>query len=224
MADQFKIYLVNKAPSDRLFWCFLEKPEGLADETVYANSSTSLYVRSNDSGSNSFTIPVQFSGGASNSNEAVGLGTKIDAGSMNDVNLGDKIDITYFVPPPKQGPMLETKSGGGTADKIDLVTNAFDKQASEDQSWYPNQTFGIRTSSGLMGSTWSPTVNTTRKITPRLGFYVATGEFGENELMEYTELSNDSAELTPDSFSGINEATVTLNEDGTFTVTAGKPQ
>lgn len=80
MPTNYTIYLINQSSSTQTFWCFLARPQEVAsDPTVFANSSASLAIDSNDPATNSFTIPVQYVVAAGASNNAVGLNVKVNS-------------------------------------------------------------------------------------------------------------------------------------------------
>lgn len=225
MADEYKIYLVNNSPSTQIFWCFLEKPEQLAsDPLVFANSQANLQIESGQPGFNSFTIPVQYLVGASAGNEPVGSGVVVESSVINDASLKDQWYATYADVPPNQGPTMEKTGTASEDNTIEIKCNPFNKEKNEANNWYSNMSFGVQTPSGFIGMTWSPEPNKTKTLTPKLSFYVSVGSYGSNELVDFTTISNDAAEISvPDSFDAINETTVTYTETGEWIVTPGKP-
>jgi len=224
MTTNYTIYLVNQSSTTQTFWCFLTRPQELAsDPAVFANSSASLAIRSNDPATNSFVIPVQYVVGAGASNNAVGLNVQINSTISQNTDVGQVWDALYADVPPNMGPTLTPGSGGAPSNSLQIVTNAFDQGNNEANGWYSNQSFGIQTSSGFMGMTWSPSPNQTRTLTPKLSFYVSVGSFGDSELVDWTQVSNNAAQISvPTSFSA-NACTVTLLNNGTWSVTPGKP-
>jgi hypothetical protein len=225
MVDKYTIYLENKSASEQTFWCFLAAPEGLAaDPTVFANSSASLTVEPNYPGTNQFVIPVQYSIGAGASNKAVGLSVQINADAKQNVDLLSVWDAKYFTIPPKKGPILsQNKASKSPADTIRLVSNNFDRVKNDELEWYSNMSFGIKTESGFMGMTWAPNPEQTRTIKPILKFYVSTGDFGENQLAKWNDVSNKAAEIqVPRDFKN-SSCTVTYTSRGEWEVKAGRP-
>ncbi|WP_238542194.1 hypothetical protein [Sphingomonas sp. PAMC 26621] len=224
MATNYTIYLVNQSSTTQTFWCFLTPPAELAgDPNVFANSSASLAIPSNYPGTNSFTIPVQYSVGAGASNQAVGLDVEINSTISQQSSLTQVWDATYGTVPPKMGPNLTLSSSKVGANSLKIVTNAFPQDNNESKGWYANQSFGIESASGFMGMTWSPSPSQSRTLTPKLSFYVSIGSFGDSTLADWTQVSNEAALLTvPNSFKA-GAATVTLLNDGTWSVTPGKP-
>jgi hypothetical protein len=111
----------------------------------------------------------------------------------------------------------------GVPGKIGVVSNAFGKQSNEAQGWFSSLSFGIRTSAGFAGMTWSPDPNETRTLTPQLRFYVAGGSFSSNSLASWTTVSNKGAVVSvPTSFQR-NACTVTLTPNGSWSVSPGAP-
>ena len=221
--DNYTIYLVNKSANTQVYWCFLEPPKGLNDSGVFANSSTSLAVTPNYPGVNTFTIPVQYVLAAGASNHAVGLNIKIDSSITNDVNLKDVWEAEYATVPPNQGPNMTRTSTSSDDSTITYNSNKFDQVKNENASWFSSMTFGIQTNQGFIGMTWAPAPNSQRVITPKLNFYVATGKYGSNELADFTDISRTSAQIPLSKFERL-KATVTLEADGSWTVTPGAPK
>jgi hypothetical protein len=222
MADSYTIYVVNQSADLQTFWCFLAKPVGLDDEGVYANSSASIVVEPNYSGVNKFTIPVQYVLGVGAKNDAVGLNVQVESSNTRNAALNELWEANYFTPPPSRGPNI-AKTGTSSATTIAIETLPFDKTKEKEARWYSNQSFGIQTEAGFIGMTWSPSPKQVRTITPRLSFYVATGDFGSNQLASWTQVSVGQADVVvPDNFSG-KAATVTYLGDGSWSVTSGPP-
>lgn len=225
MATNYTIYLVNQSSSTQTFWCFLTRPAEIAsDALVYANSSASLAIDSNDQSTNSFTIPVQYVVSAGASNNAVGLGVQINSTITQDSDLTEVWDASYANVPPNKGPKLVLDSVNSVGpNSLKLVTNAFDQANNESLGWFASQSFGIQTDAGFVGMTWSPSPNQNRTLTPKLNFYIAVGGFGESTLADWTQVSNESAAVNvPGSFS-TGASTVTYLNNGKWKVTPGKP-
>jgi hypothetical protein len=218
----YTIYLKNEGSDGKNFWCFLEKPAGVPDKNVYANSSASLFVLPNYGGTNKFTIPVQYSLGAGSSNNAVGLGVQIDANIIKDAQLKQTWEAQYATIPPNQGPNLSLVQGTASPDNtIGLLSNDFNKVKNENGKWYSNMSFGIQTQNGFMGVTWSPSPNDGNTITPKFSFYIATGSFTSYELADIATISRQSAKIELSDFTNL-EATVTLTSTGTWLVQGGR--
>lgn len=224
MANQYKIYLVNQSSSTQTFWCFLTRPQEVAgDPTVFANSSASLAIDSNDPSTNSFTIPVQYVVGAGASNNAVGLNVKVDSTISQNSDLTQVWDAVYANVPPNKGPKLTLDSGTVGPNSLKIITNPFDQENNEANDWYANQSFGIQTAAGFMGMTWSPSPNQSRTLTPKLSFYINVGSFGSSTLADWTDVGNDAAVVSvPGSFSA-GACTVTLLNNGKWKIVPGKP-
>ncbi len=71
--------------------------------------------------------------------------------------------------------------------------------------------------------TWSPEPSETRVITPKFEFFVTTGSFGENELVSYSTVTVNTADVSLGDFDASNNVTVTLGADGTLTTSSGAP-
>lgn len=221
-ANEYTIYLVNNSATTQEFWCFLDRPEELVnDPSVFANSNTYLTVPARSPAINTFTIPIQYVAGAGASNKAVGLNIKVDSNITKHVELKDTWEINYA--PPRMGPEMQKTSTSSPEKTVSLKSNAFNRSDNEANGWFSNMSFGIKTSEGFMGMTWSPNPQTTRTLTPKFKFYVTTGTYGENELASWQTVSNHAAEISPRDFQH-NQATVTLTEDGSWKVTPGKPE
>jgi len=220
----YEIYLVNEGADAQNFWCFLQKPQGVPTSGVYANSSAMLSVLPNYQGTNSFTIPLQYKLGAGASNNAVGLDVKIDSSIIKDVSLEQLWEAKYANVPPNQGPQMNIVQGENSpAGTIGFMSNDFNKVNNEDNGWFSNMSFGIESSSGFMGLTWSPSPNVTNTITPKFAFYIATGSYTSNSLADITTISNTSAKVELSDFENL-EATVTLTASGNWIITPGKPK
>ncbi|CAB1275761.1 hypothetical protein [Candidatus Nitrosacidococcus tergens] len=224
MANQFKIYVVNDTSSIKDFYLFLAAPDELAgDSEVYANSNTFIKIKGNSRDqTNSFTIPIQFVFEVGASNRAVALNTRIDSSTPRDIQYGEQWQATYF--PPNQGPNLIKSGSTNNPKSVAIRTIPYDKDTDEGDGWFGSQSFGIKTSSGFAGMTWSPDPGETRTLVPKLEFYIATGTFGENVLADWTSVSSDPAIITEDDFSAGNtgEATVVRTKSGGWDVYTGK--
>ncbi len=230
MATEYTIYLVNNSLNKRNFWCFLARPEELeGDPNVFANSSTNLVVTSKASSQNKFTIPVQYVAGGGSSNRAVGSKIKVISTITTNAELKDTWEIDYTTMDDKcvskEGPDMKKLSDQKAPDgQISLKSNPFNQEQNENCKWFSSMSFGIQTQDGFIGMTWAPSPSVTRTLTPKLTFYVTTGEFGSNELASWTEISNDAAVIkVPDNFQNL-ETTVILTEDGKWKIIAGAPK
>lgn len=219
--SNYTIYLKNESNDAKDFWLFLEKPNGLSNNDVYANSSAYLSVYPNERGTNSIVIPTQYSLGAGASNKAVGLGVQIDSNVVVDAELKQTWEAHYASTPPKRGPNLNLVQGGSSDNSIILLSNTFDKAKNESENWYSNASFGIQTQIGFLGVTWSPYPNEQCLITPKLSFYIATGSFRSNELADLATISRRSAKVELSDFKNF-EVTVTLTSSGDWMVQPGR--
>jgi hypothetical protein len=227
MAAEYTIYLVNQSKQTKTFWAFLQPPDELkGNPNVFANSKINLDVDPNSPATNTFTIPVQYIAGGGSSNKAVGLGIKIDAFVSNNIELQETWEIDYVTVTEdcrgKKAPTMSKIDSPAPENMIALKSNAFDQSANEDCKWYSSMSFGIQTDNGFIGMSWSPSPNETRTLTPKLAFYVTTGDYGENELASWTEVANDAAVIELKDFKA-REATVILTSSGKFKVVPGKP-
>ncbi len=224
MPTNYTIYLINQSSTTQTFWCFLARPQEVAsDPTVFANSSASLAIDSNDPSTNSFTIPVQYVVAAGASNNAVGLNVKVNSTISRDSDLTQVWDATYADVPPNKGPKLVLNSDSVGPNSLKIISNPFAQDSNEALNWYASQSFGIETAAGFMGMSWSPSPNQSRTLTPKLSFYVSTGSFGASTLADWTQVSNDSAQVNvPGNFSA-GACTVTLLNNGKWKITPGKP-
>ncbi|PIF31491.1 hypothetical protein CLU81_1981 [Flavobacterium sp. 9] len=221
-STNYTIYLKNESSNNQNFWAFLERPEGLSNKSVYANSSAFLSVDSNDRGINSLAIPLQYSLGAGAAEQPVGLGVQIDSSIILRANLKETWETRYATIPPRQGPNLNTVQGHQTPDNsISLITNSFDKAKNEDGKWYSNSSFGIQTEMGFLGVTWSPSPDDQCTITPKFSFYIATGNFSSYELADLETISRKAAKIELSDFRN-QEVTVTLTNRGQWIVESGK--
>ncbi|WP_208729729.1 hypothetical protein [Corallococcus exercitus] len=225
MATQYTIYLVNNGASSKVFWGFLQPPQELAAQSgVFANSSASLEVAPNVGPQvNKFIIPVQYVVGAGASNKAIGLRTQVISDFSQDTELGQGWLANYATAPPNKGPLIEKGENPNEGSKILIASNKFNQEQNEANSWFSNMSFGIQTSSGYMGMTWSPAPNEKRTLSPKLNFYVTTGSFGSNQLADWTDVNSQAASIGLRNFDSRHEVTVTLTGTGEWTVTPGRP-
>jgi hypothetical protein len=222
-ATVYNIYLVNQSTTTQTFWCFLAPPQELVnDPHVFANSSASLAVQSNYQGTASFGIPVQYVVGAGAGNHAVGLSVKIVSDVTCDASLEQLFDANYATVPPQEGPTMNPSSSS-PANTIAIKSNAFNQQTNEAAGWFSNMSFGILTEAGFVGMTWPPSPQDTRTLTPKLTFYIATGDYDSNALASWDDVSNSSVAITvPASFQD-NNCTVTYDSSGNWSQTPGAP-
>ncbi len=224
MTDTYTIYLVNKSADSQLFWCFLAPPQELInDPKVYANSSANLEVVPNSPASNYFEVPVQYVVGAGASTHAVGLNVVVVSNVTNDASLQDTWQANYANWPPNEGPTMANSGVQAPANTIALVSNPYDKVKNENNGWFANQSFGIQTEAGFVGMTWDPEPNQTRTLTPKLTFYVATGDYSANSLASWNDVSNDAQPVNAPGDFLYNKCTVTYGEDGEWSVAPGEP-
>lgn len=217
----YTIYLKNQGSDAQVFWCFLQAPISTGSSTVYANSDTFLQVRPNYGGINKFVIPQQYTLGAGASNQAVGLKIQVESSYMAQVDLNSAWNVDYVTVPPPGGPTITRRQQDVVAGKINVKTNQFDKVRNEQNKWFSNMSFGIETSQGFTGITWSPSPNSVYTIEPKFAFYIATGDYTANELANITTISGSSAPVGDADFLNL-ETTVTLLADGTWDVTPGR--
>ena len=223
MTTSYTIYLVNNSMSTQVFWLFLAPPEELSTPDVFANSSTSLAVPANSPATNTFTVPVQYVVGAGASNNAVGLNVVISSTISQNTDLQQGWQATYADAPPNMGPTLLAGSAPANKDQIAIASNGFNQASNEANGWFSSMSYGVKTSQGFAGMTWSPSPAQTRTLTPLLQFYVAVGTFQANSLAAWTDVSNTSAQLdVPSSFLQ-NKCTVTYTATVGWTVTPGAP-
>jgi hypothetical protein len=224
MPNTYTIYLVNNGASTQNFWCFLAAPEELvADPGVFANSSAYLAVDPGSPGTNTFTIPVQYVVGAGASNHAVGLNVQISSSVTNPASLQDTWNANYATVPPQKGPSMALAGTKAPTNSIAIVSNGFAKISNEEAGWFSNQSFGIETAAGFIGMTWSPDPQQTRTVTPKLTFYVSTGDYGANTLASWNDVSNNAAVIQVPSSFHLNKCTVTYTETGDWVITPGEP-
>jgi hypothetical protein len=93
----------------------------------------------------------------------------------------------------------------------------------ENNGWFANQSFGIQTEAGFIGMTWDPDPNQTRTLTPKLTFYVATGDYSSNALASWNDVSNDAQPVNAPGDFLYNKCTVTYGENGEWSIAPGKP-
>jgi len=218
----YTIYLKNDSNDGKNFWCFLEKPVGVPDGAVFANSSASLFVEPSYPGENSFIIPLQYSLAAGATNKEVGLGVQIKTSHIIEAQLRQTWEAEYATVPPNKGPRLSLVQGEKSPEKtIGALSNSFNKTKNEDNKWYSSMSFGIQTQNGFLGVTWSPSPGDKHTITPKFSFYIATGSYTSYELADIATISRNSAKIEISTFKNL-EATVTLTDTGEWIVTPGK--
>jgi hypothetical protein len=222
MATEYKIHLKNLQSADKTFWCFLDFPQSQISSEVFANSSTNLVVSTHQSGQDdAFTIPLQYVIQAGSSNNAVGLGTKIDSSIIKDIDLATAWQVDYFL--QNKGPKLYPASDVTLppTNEVDILTNDFDQDQEPLKKWFHSLTFGVQSDKGFMGVTWAPDPSETYAIKPKVQFYISTGSFVSNTLANMTSVSTKAAPITEDSFDGNNECTVTLLTNGKWLIEKG---
>lgn len=219
---KYTVFLVNECAVERNFWIFLDTPQGLPGQGVFANTDANISVLPNYKGINKFTVPLQYSIGAGSSNEKVGLEVRIDSQIMKDTRLGQTLSAKYQTVPPKQGPQLtHDRTLSSPSNSINVNTNTFDRVKNEDNKWFSNMSFGIKSPNGFMGYTWSPGANEKYIIVPKFRFFVTTGSFTENSLADINVISNGSVAIERSDFLNF-EATVKLTSRGTWELFKGK--
>ena len=226
MPTTYKINLVNKQAATKKFWCFLNAPQISNQPTVFANSNTFLSLPKTLPGSSaSFDIPLQYSVQAGASNKAVGLNTKISSSVTQNTNLGVSWLAAYSQNGNNLPPTLknDTTPPAPPTNGLVIKTNVYDKSKEPLDNWYGNLTFGVKTSHGFIGLTWSPDPSTAYITMPNVSFYVTTGKYQTNTLANISAIALNAAHLTASDFDGNLECTVTLNADGTWSKNAGKP-
>lgn len=221
MPTEYKINLVNLTSTSQLMWCFLSEPESTISEEVYANSNTNLNVPpSTGKEQNSFTIPLQYSVQAGASNNAVGLNIQITSSVTESTDLGVGWLASYTQDSVNTPPTLETMDAT-LDDELAITTNIYEKEDEPINSWYGSMTYGVQSSDGFIGITWSPTPATTYQIKPKVTFYVAIGDFSTNTLADINTISSSAAVVTEADFDRNNECTVTRNSDGSWVIEPG---
>jgi hypothetical protein len=222
MTTEYHIYIVNHSISPHLFWAFLSKPEISSTPEVFANSNTNLQIPAGSSNLNSFTIPVQYVVGTGASNNAVGLDTRIESSATRNTEEKQLWDVVYATVPPNQGPEMTGPTDANQT--IDMKTESFNPETNAAYGWFESMSFGIKTSHGFMGVTWTPSQGITYKITPKLTFYIAIGNYSSSSLADITAISNDSAICDSEKdFDAINQCTVTYDATGSWTTAKGRP-
>jgi hypothetical protein len=224
MAQTYNIYIVNQSSNTKNFWLFLKPPQALeADPGVFANSSACLTVDSQAQGTNTFGIPLQYKVGAGASNQAVGLDIAISSNVTLDAELGQAYQANYQEEvPPKKGPKLVAAGQAKDPSQLQIISNNFDQPNNEEHGWFANMSFGIQSADGFIGMTWSPAPGDTRSILPQFSFYISTGDYDYNSLAKWTDISTKAATVKLSDFKQFS-CTVTLNGNGTWTVTPGRP-
>lgn len=222
MPSEYTIYIVNKSETKKRFFCFLDRPKDLeANPKVYANSNASVNVDTGYPGRTRFIIPIQYKINAGCSNKAVQLRIRVQADNPSDIELGQTWEANYYPPADTQGPIVTNKGATVDPKQVNFLTNTFAKNTEAEYSWYSNLSFGKETEQGFIGFTWSPEPGSSRSIQPTVKFYINYGSFESNVLAEWTEVSRNAAEVS--AFSPKGEATVTLEANGSWTVTASPP-
>lgn len=209
--------------SKQTFWCFLATPQPLQDSNVYANSSAYITVASNAEGNNSFGIPVQYIFAAGASNKPVGLGVFIDSHIDKKVSIGDQWQGSFFDAKDHQGPSLLPTGDRAPSNTIQLLTNNYDQAQEAVHEWYASNTFGVESDAGFIGLTWAPQAGKTTTLTPKLEFYIATGDYERNTLADLSIISTKSQSISLTDFDKAFDCTVTLDSSGIWSVASGKP-
>jgi hypothetical protein len=224
-ANNYTIYLVNQSLDTQIFSCFLQRPDVLANRRVFDVTNLIIAVPSRSEGSDCFVIPQQLAVAAGASNQPVGANAQISSNLIKNAGLGDQFSAEYFNAPPPMGPTLTQSGKGAAPGQISISANAFDQAPNEAQGWFANMSFGIKTGSGFMGMTWSPSPNQTNNLTPVWGFLVTASAYYRNYLVRSAFVSNTSAQaqLTIPRDFLYGAATVTYTTNGSWLVTPGRP-
>jgi hypothetical protein len=222
--DTYTIYIQNHAHSKETFWCFLAEPDQLeVGSKIYANSSARMTLNPSSSHTTAkFEIPIQYQLAARSTNKATGLGIKISTENTKPVNLGQAWAAKFYTEADHQAPDLSPNGNGAMPNEVLYNCNPFNPSSAIQNSWYPSQTFGMKTESGFIGMSWEALPNTKVSISPNVKFYINTGTFHPNTLADYTVIKQKAAELGKNDFKGF-AATVILKEDGTFDKFPGAP-
>lgn len=218
----YKIYLVNKGVKAKTFWCFLDTPDGLIGEKIYANSSIMLSVPPNYQGLNLFTIPYQYQVAADTANIPPRLGVINEVSIMKNAPLQSSWRVSYATAPLRLCPLLDlVQNSESPENTISIETNSYNSGKNHE---YNNISLGIKAKDeeGFTGITWVPSPNNKYIITPKFSFYITTGNYASNVLTSIDEISKSSAAVLINDFKNF-EATVTLEVNGDWTVTPGTP-
>lgn len=222
--DIYNIWVINNGAAVEIFWCFLQQPEGIAGSKVYGNTDASISAIPNNPSYNSFSVPLQYSIGAGAGNQAVGLNVQINSSNLVNANINDSFSVNYANSPPNDEPSVFLDRTANCSGTIVLNTNNYDEVNNDNFEWYESMSFGIQSEEGFLGFTWKPSPGETTLITPIFSFYIATGLFNANELVDLDTISGSAAKIDLSDFKDFN-VTVTLNADGTtWTVTSGMPE
>ncbi len=222
MVVTYNIYIVNQSLGTEIFWCFLARPEALADDSgVYANSSASLKVAHDSREPGRFAIPLRYVIGAGISRHKVQFFAPIVSDVTHEASLRDIWSVGYQ---PDQSITLRRRYEPGPENVISISTDEFDQVKDENAGWFANQSFGIETSAGFIGMSWSPSSPQTRRLTPKLSFTIAAGNFEANRLLRWDEISIQSVPINAPYDFLHEECTITYARDGTWIKTPGKPR
>lgn len=220
MSNTYVINLQNKMATQKTLWLFLQEPEVVVSSEVFANSSTYLILPTYEKGDdNSFSVPLQYITRAGSETKAPAPNVLITSGTSKNTDLETAWEADYAL--KNQQPLLKS-SGTAPEQQVVITTNSFDPDKEKDNDWYHNLTFGVQTSTGFTGVTWSPEPGTDYHIKPKVRFYVAaSSEFQSNELFSMSTVSSHSQEVTEDNFDSNLECTVILHADGSWEVQKG---
>ncbi|NEQ77873.1 MAG: hypothetical protein F6K23_35570 [Okeania sp. SIO2C9] len=201
-------------------WLFLDSPKFSQDPgEIYQNSNTFLNIPPYEpEETQKFVAHVQYKLEATQQNEPIYLGTKIESDFSKEVDLNKGYLVEYSS--EKGGyPTIEQHNTSRIPKSQNLIaqTNIFEPV----EDYYNALTFGVTTTEGTTGVTWEPRPNIDYAITPTLTFYIATGGYSENVLAQIDATSVDTATIKTGyggDFNSFNNVWVTYNEDGTWTV------
>jgi hypothetical protein len=224
MKKKYIINLVNYTNAPHRIWIFLAKPGGIKACEAFANSSAFIDINADHTALNKITIPEQYSLHLGSSTQALMSGVEIKHITGLDVEFNKEYVADFVTAPTSIGPELTlNKVGKCTENTLSFRVNPFDVAANESKQCYANASFGIQSSLSFLGVTWSPSPNETKKIKPKLGFYLSTGNYESNTLVDFNTFEKLPA-IIPLSMFINNEVTVTLTLDKGWIVTAGKPE
>ncbi len=220
MSTTYTINVRNLQQDPVTMWLFLAAPKYSTNPSqVFQNSTTFLQVPTYNPNSHQiFKASVQYLLEAGQQTVPVEIGNQIISNTTIDASL----DTGYLANYSSQMGGFPSLSAGSTtvppaADNMVVQTNTFTPV----QSYYNSMTFGVQTSSGMTGVTWTPSPNIDYAITPTLTFYVAVGSYASNVLAEIDATSATNAVLKTGyggSFNQFNNSWVTYEVDGTWQV------
>ncbi len=227
MSLKYNIYLENESANTAEFWCFLAPPQGLKSiNGVFVNSNTSLAVVRQSPAINRFQVsdPLTHVVGAGAGFVEPKEGATISPSIVEDAKSGNSFQVSYANIPPRMEPTLTPTRTSRERATIQLQINHYNKVQNEKQGWFGNLYFGVKTNQRGTGLSWSPNPGAKWVLTPRFKICVAVGQFQSNTLVPWADLRGRCADVTSESFSAENDATVTYTETGEWRVTPGAPE